>query len=192
MHRVIPPTLFHYGVYRGIPPTLYHYGVYRVILPTLYHYGVYRVIPPTLYQYGVFFCDVWQCAFPWLNNCSQICTNTKDSFVCSCFPEFTPNGKDCIANDVPALLLANGDEIRRLKLTRAGTGAYDGVIGGESRINAIDYDVKNGTDFFLPGICPILSIQILYFHVKDEHETKLHWGRKSFFSQTIEEIQTLT
>ncbi|OQV14980.1 Low-density lipoprotein receptor-related protein 2 [Hypsibius exemplaris] len=87
--------------------------------------------------------EIDMCSIPWLNNCTQICTNTKDSFVCSCKEGFNVMGKDCLAADAPSLLLASGSEIRRLKMNRAGSGPYDNVISNESRINAVDYDIKN-------------------------------------------------
>ena len=95
--------------------------------------------------------DLDECAFSKLNNCSQVCTNTKGSFSCGCYPGFAPNGKNCIAADVPTMFLANGNEIRQFKINRAGTGAYDSVVGNESRINAIDYDITKGKTLRVDG-----------------------------------------
>ncbi|XP_055342132.1 low-density lipoprotein receptor-related protein 2-like [Paramacrobiotus metropolitanus] len=87
-----------------------------------------------------------ECIVPSLNNCSQICTNVKVGFDCSCNPGYVKHDKSCVAVDTPSLLLANADEIRQMTLASGNRGTYSGLIGNDtalSRINAIDYDVKN-------------------------------------------------
>lgn len=82
--------------------------------------------------------DIDECSSLRLNNCSQICVNDLGSHHCECKPGFSRYDDRCAANGVmPHILYANGPEVRAVDVAELHQSS---VIGGESRIQAIDFD----------------------------------------------------
>jgi len=84
--------------------------------------------------------DLDECETQALSNCSQVCTNLKGSFNCSCYEGFHASGGFgvCRAVDSGSLqvLVANGPEILGLGVKR-----NIDLIRNEGRIEAVDYDI---------------------------------------------------
>lgn len=83
--------------------------------------------------------DINECASLRMNNCSQICVNDKGSHHCECRPGFTLYDERCAAtgSNPSYILYANGPEVRAVD---AGEHHQSSLIGGESRIQALDFD----------------------------------------------------
>ncbi|XP_078701573.1 prolow-density lipoprotein receptor-related protein 1-like isoform X3 [Branchiostoma floridae x Branchiostoma belcheri] len=87
--------------------------------------------------------------------CSQVCTNTKGSFHCSCSPGFIKargsNGLDtCIAEGDPDyLLIADDNVIKRINPDNSRVGSGDGFRGNdETRVESMDIDVKSNMAYW--------------------------------------------
>ncbi|XP_067141896.1 low-density lipoprotein receptor-related protein 2 isoform X5 [Centruroides vittatus] len=82
--------------------------------------------------------DVDECA-NFGNNCSQICTNTKGGYTCSCHEGFQQYGRHCAATADSNLLVlyAVGPEIRSLD---PRLQIQSSVINNQTRIQAFDFD----------------------------------------------------
>ncbi|XP_058794698.1 low-density lipoprotein receptor-related protein 4-like isoform X2 [Phymastichus coffea] len=92
--------------------------------------------------------DINECEFKKDQVCSQICTNTKGSFVCSCGKGYTlrPDGRSCKAIGAnPTLLLANRVDIRQVSISGP---KYSPILKGLQNAIALDYHYKKGLIFW--------------------------------------------
>lgn len=84
--------------------------------------------------------DVDECTTQ--HNCSQLCTNLKGTYNCSCLDGFHSNSEFgiCRAIDPSSMIImiSNGPEIRGLGLKKNMD-----IIRNEARIEALDYDIFN-------------------------------------------------
>lgn len=86
--------------------------------------------------------DINECA-TFGHNCSQNCINLEGTYACSCRAEFDLFEDRCVAKgkNGPVLLYANGPEIRTIEMSKQ---VQSSVVGGETRIQAVDFDPVSG------------------------------------------------
>ncbi|OXU25251.1 hypothetical protein TSAR_015309 [Trichomalopsis sarcophagae] len=120
--------------------------------------------------------DIDECKFEKDPVCSQVCKNTKGSFVCECAPGYVlrPDLRSCKALGAnPTLLLANRVDIRQVSITGP---KYTSVLKGLHNAIALDYHYKRGLIYWSDVSMDV--IRKVYVNGTDADDF-IRWGLES-------------
>ncbi|KAJ8676395.1 hypothetical protein QAD02_012182 [Eretmocerus hayati] len=120
--------------------------------------------------------DIDECKFQKDPPCSQLCKNTKGSFICECSTGYIlrPDMRSCKALGAnPSLLLANRVDIRQASISGP---KYTSVLKGLHNAIALDYHYKRGLIFWSDVSVDV--IRRVYINGTD-NEDFIRWGLES-------------